>query len=56
MKPLLPLLALLVLGGCQTTPPVALSPQEEKARDAEHDAVRQERAQEEYWEWERGQP
>jgi uncharacterized lipoprotein YajG len=56
MKPLLPLLALLVLGGCQTQPQTALTPQQQQARDAEHDAVRQERAQQEYWEWERGQP
>jgi hypothetical protein len=56
MKPLLPLLALLLLGGCQMQPSVALTPQEQQARDAEHEAIRQERAQQEYWESERGMP
>ncbi len=56
MKPILPLLVLLALAGCQLPPRAALSPQEQQARDAEHDAVNQERAQQEYWEWERGQP
>jgi hypothetical protein len=56
MKSLVPLLVLLVLAGCQSPPRTALSPQEQQARDAEHDAVRQERAQQELWEWDRGQP
>jgi uncharacterized protein YcfL len=55
MKSLLPLLALLVLLGCQSSPRVALSPQEQQARDDEHNAIRQERAQQEYWENERGE-
>ena len=56
MKPFLPLLALLVLAGCQVPPRAALSPQEQQARDAQHNQARQDRAQQEYWEWERGQP
>jgi uncharacterized lipoprotein YajG len=55
MRPLVPLLVLLVLAGCQQPPRTALSPQEQEARDAEHDAIRQERAQQEYWENERGE-
>ncbi|MDB5408948.1 MAG: hypothetical protein JWL84_3860 [Rhodospirillales bacterium] len=54
MKPLLPLLALLVLAGCQMPPQAAISPQEQEARDALHESIRQERAQQEYWETERG--
>ena len=54
MKPFLPLLALLVLAGCQVPPRAALSPQEQQARDAQHNQARQDRAQQEYWEWERG--
>jgi len=54
MKPLLSLLVLLVLAGCQSPPRTALSVQEQLARDDEHSAIRAERAQQEYWENERG--
>jgi uncharacterized lipoprotein YajG len=54
MKPLLSLLVLLVLAGCQPPPRTALSVQEQLARDDEHSAIRAERAQQEYWENERG--
>jgi uncharacterized lipoprotein YajG len=54
MRPFLPLLALLLLAGCQTPPRASISPQEQEARDALHDSIRQERAQQEYWESERG--
>jgi hypothetical protein len=53
MKPFAPLV-LLALAACQLPPPAAISPQEQQARDAEHNQIRQERAQQEYWEWERG--
>jgi uncharacterized lipoprotein YajG len=56
MKVFFPLLALLVLAGCQMPPPAPISQQEQARRDADHDAVRQERAQQEYWENERGEP
>lgn len=49
-----PILALLVLMGCEPPPRAATGTQEQQARDAEHSAIRQERAQQEYWEWERG--
>lgn len=55
MKVFFPLLALLVLAGCQMPPPAPISPQEQARRDADHDAIRQERAQQEYWENERGE-
>ncbi len=53
MKPLLPLLALLVLAGCQLPPGAVLRPEEQQRRDAQHSAIQQERAQQEYWEFER---
>jgi hypothetical protein len=54
MKPILATLALLTLAACQEAPQGAISPQEQQARDAEHAQIRQERAYQEYWEWERG--
>jgi hypothetical protein len=54
MTRILPILALLILAACEAPPEVAVSPQEQKARDDEHSSIRQERAQQEYWEWERG--
>jgi len=49
-----PVVVLLALTACEAPPRAAISTHEQQARDAEHSAVRQERAQQEYWEWERG--
>jgi hypothetical protein len=54
MTRILPILALLILAACEAPPEAAVSSQEQQARDAEHSSIRQERAQQEYWEWERG--
>ena len=54
MTRILPSLALLILAACQAPPEAAVSPQEQQTRDDEHSSIRQERAQQEYWEWERG--
>lgn len=56
MRPLFLLLVLLSLAGCQLPPRAVLSPEEAQKRDAEHEAIRQERAHQEYWEWERSYP
>ena len=54
MKNLMPMLALVALAACALPPQADVSPQEQQARDTQHAQIRQERAQQEYWEWERG--
>jgi hypothetical protein len=48
------ILVLLAVTGCVPPPRAASGIQEQQARDVEHAQIRQERAQQEYWEWERG--
>jgi hypothetical protein len=54
MKTTLAVFVLFALVACQAPPRALVSPQEQEARDNDHAQIRQERAQQEYWEWERG--